>query len=69
MEAMFVKESMNVKWAAEAGLVENIESTIKEFKQTRGLLVSEVCFVKISCNLWNLLLKKSVGIFSFMAGL
>ncbi|KFQ39472.1 Adenylate kinase 7, partial [Mesitornis unicolor] len=38
MESMFLKESFNIKWAAETGLVENIEKIVKEYKQSRGLL-------------------------------
>ena len=40
MEAMFVKESMNIRWVAETGLVDAIEKVISEYKETRGLLVS-----------------------------
>lgn len=39
MEATYVRESMHINWAAEDGLVENIKSVIKEFKQARGLHV------------------------------
>lgn len=39
MESMFLKETFNIKWVAEAGLVENIEQIVKEYKQSRGLLV------------------------------
>lgn len=42
MDAIFVKESMNIKWASETGIVENISSVVKEFKETRGLLVAIV---------------------------
>lgn len=38
-EATYVRESMHVNWAAEEGLVENIKSVVKEFKQARGLHV------------------------------
>lgn len=38
MDAIFVKESMHIKWAAETGIVENITAIVKEFKDTRGLL-------------------------------
>jgi len=43
MEALYVKESMNIRWVAETGIVEAIEPIIKEYKETRGLLVS-LCF-------------------------
>uniref|UniRef100_A0A8C6IRY3 Uncharacterized protein n=1 Tax=Melopsittacus undulatus TaxID=13146 RepID=A0A8C6IRY3_MELUD len=38
MESGLVKESFNIKWVAQEGLVENIEQIVKEYKQTRGLL-------------------------------
>ncbi|NXX86178.1 KAD7 kinase, partial [Urocolius indicus] len=37
MESMLLKEIFNIKWVAEAGLVENIEQIVKEYKQSRGL--------------------------------
>ena len=38
-EATYVRESMHINWVAEEGLVENIKSVVKEFKQARGLHV------------------------------
>ncbi|NXF91297.1 KAD7 kinase, partial [Eubucco bourcierii] len=38
MESLFLNEIFNIKWVAQAGLVENIEQIIKEYKQSRGLL-------------------------------
>ncbi|NXG54267.1 KAD7 kinase, partial [Hemiprocne comata] len=43
MESMFLKETFNIKWMSQAGLVENIEQIIKEYKQSRGLLPLKVC--------------------------
>ncbi|NXP28272.1 KAD7 kinase, partial [Scytalopus superciliaris] len=43
MEANFLKETFNIKWVAEAGLIENIEKVVKEYKQSRGLLPLKVC--------------------------
>ncbi|NXK06479.1 KAD7 kinase, partial [Herpetotheres cachinnans] len=43
MESTFLKETFNIKWVAQAGLVENIEQIIKEYKQSRGLLPLKVC--------------------------
>ncbi|KFV45210.1 Adenylate kinase 7, partial [Gavia stellata] len=43
MEPMFLKEAFNIKWVAQAGLVENIEQIVKEYKQSRGLLPLKVC--------------------------
>uniref|UniRef100_H2YJ58 Uncharacterized protein n=1 Tax=Ciona savignyi TaxID=51511 RepID=H2YJ58_CIOSA len=45
MEAMFVKESMSVRWVAETGMVDAIDSIIKEYKQTRGLLPMRACIL------------------------
>ncbi|XP_010136154.1 PREDICTED: adenylate kinase 7, partial [Buceros rhinoceros silvestris] len=43
MESVFLKETFNIKWVAQAGLVENIEQIIKEYKQSQGLLPLKVC--------------------------
>ncbi|KAM7109375.1 adenylate kinase 7 isoform 2-T2 [Ciconia maguari] len=43
MESMFLKETFNIKWVAQGGLVENIEEIVKEYKQSRGLLPLKVC--------------------------
>ncbi|NXY77503.1 KAD7 kinase, partial [Glareola pratincola] len=43
MESMLLKETFNIKWVAEAGLVENIERIVEEYKQSRGLLPLKVC--------------------------
>lgn len=40
MDSTFVKESMNIKWVSETGIVENMTAVVKDYKQTRGLLVS-----------------------------
>lgn len=37
MDGIFVKENMHIKWAAETGIVENIDHIIKEYKQIRNL--------------------------------
>ncbi|XP_051477206.1 adenylate kinase 7 [Apus apus] len=42
MESMFLKEIFNIKWVSQAGLVENIEQVVKEYKQSRGLLPLKV---------------------------
>lgn len=39
MESMFLNEIFNINWVSQAGLVENIEQIVKEYKQSRGLLV------------------------------
>ncbi|KAK2541207.1 hypothetical protein Q9233_000853 [Columba guinea] len=43
MESMFLKEIFNIKWVAQAGLVENIEKIVKEYKKSRGILPLKVC--------------------------
>ncbi|NXM80679.1 KAD7 kinase, partial [Oenanthe oenanthe] len=42
MDPLYVKENFNVKWVAEAGLIENIAQVIMEYKQTRGLMPLKV---------------------------
>ncbi|NXX21687.1 KAD7 kinase, partial [Podargus strigoides] len=42
MKAAFLKDIFNIKWVAEAGLVENIEQIVKEYKKSRGLLPLKV---------------------------
>ena len=42
MDAVFVKENMRIRWTGEAGLVESIETVVKEYKETRGLMVRAV---------------------------
>ncbi|OWF43656.1 adenylate kinase 7-like [Mizuhopecten yessoensis] len=45
MDAVNVKENMRVNWAAETGLVENIQQIIKEYKDSRRLQPLRVCVV------------------------
>ncbi|CAH1263996.1 AK7 [Branchiostoma lanceolatum] len=45
MEAMFVKESMRIMWIAETGMCENIDTVIREYKQSRGLLPMRACIM------------------------
>ena len=40
MDAVFVKENMHIRWTGEAGLVESIENVVKEYKETRCLMVN-----------------------------
>ncbi|XP_064515167.1 adenylate kinase 7 isoform X2 [Pseudopipra pipra] len=37
MESNVLKDAFNINWVAEAGLIENIEQVVKEYKQSRGL--------------------------------
>ncbi|KAG9481129.1 hypothetical protein GDO78_010399 [Eleutherodactylus coqui] len=43
MEAVFLKENFNINWVSQTGMVENIKSVIKEYKQSRGLLPIHIC--------------------------
>ncbi|XP_015103151.3 adenylate kinase 7 [Vicugna pacos] len=45
MEALFVKENFNIRWVAQAGFVENINSVLKEYKQSRRLLPIKICIL------------------------
>ncbi|OWK60268.1 Adenylate kinase 7 [Lonchura striata] len=43
MKSVYLKDNFNIKWFAEAGLIENIAQVIMEYKQARGLLPLKVC--------------------------
>ncbi|XP_016056492.1 PREDICTED: adenylate kinase 7 [Miniopterus natalensis] len=45
MEGLHVKENFNIRWVAQAGFVENINSILKEYKQSRGLLPIKICIL------------------------
>ncbi|XP_024615124.1 adenylate kinase 7 isoform X2 [Neophocaena asiaeorientalis asiaeorientalis] len=45
METLFVKENFNIRWFAQAGFVENINSILKEYKQSRRLLPIKICIL------------------------
>ncbi|XP_012326692.2 adenylate kinase 7 [Aotus nancymaae] len=45
MEALFVKENFNIRWAAQTGFVENINNILKEYKQSRGLRPIKICIL------------------------
>ena len=40
MDGVYIKENMNIKWAAETGIIENMGNVAKEYKETRNLMVS-----------------------------
>lgn len=40
MDAFVVKVSFNTSWKSKAGMIENIESIVREYKEIRQLLVS-----------------------------
>ncbi|XP_067894716.1 adenylate kinase 7 isoform X2 [Heterodontus francisci] len=45
LEAFYIKENFNIHWVAEAGIVENIQNLIKEFKQSRTLLPLKIAIL------------------------
>ncbi|XP_018411763.1 PREDICTED: adenylate kinase 7 isoform X2 [Nanorana parkeri] len=45
MEAVFLKENFNINWVSQNGIVENIESVVKEFKESQGLLPIRICIL------------------------
>lgn len=45
MEAVFLKQNFNINWVSQSGIVENIESVVKEFKESRGLLPIRICIL------------------------
>ncbi|XP_072283765.1 adenylate kinase 7 [Pyxicephalus adspersus] len=45
MEAVFLKENFTMNWVSQSGLVENIETVVKEFKESRGLLPIRICIL------------------------
>nr|KAF6498873.1 adenylate kinase 7 [Molossus molossus] len=45
MEALFVKENFNIRWVSQTGFVENINSLLKEYKQSRKLLPIKICIL------------------------
>eukprot|EP00069_Balaena_mysticetus_P021012 bmy_13121T0 len=45
METLFVKDNFNIRWFAQAGFVENINSILKEYKQSRRLLPIKICIL------------------------
>lgn len=40
LDALIIKDSFSLRWTSEAGMVENMESIVEEYKDTRQLLVS-----------------------------
>ena len=43
MDAGYVREGMNIHWKGEMGLIDNIETVVQEYKQSRGLQPIRVC--------------------------
>lgn len=40
LDALTIKDSFSLQWTCETGMVENMESIVEEYKDTRQLLVS-----------------------------
>ena len=40
MDSTYIKENMTIKWTCEGGFTENIGKLVKEYKQSRNLIVS-----------------------------
>uniref|UniRef100_A0A7N6AN07 Uncharacterized protein n=1 Tax=Anabas testudineus TaxID=64144 RepID=A0A7N6AN07_ANATE len=45
LDAFIIKDSLNLHWTSEAGIVENIENIVEEYKDTRQLLPIRICLV------------------------
>lgn len=39
MDSVFVKENMKIRWISEAGIIENLANIVKEYRESRKLLV------------------------------
>ncbi|KAM9840520.1 adenylate kinase 7-like isoform 1-T2 [Aulostomus maculatus] len=45
LDAFLIKDSFNLRWVSEAGMVENMEKIVKEYSDTRQLLPVRICLV------------------------
>ncbi|XP_073348543.1 adenylate kinase 7-like [Pagrus major] len=45
LDAFIIKDSFSLRWTSEAGMVENMESIVKEYKNTRQLLPIKISLV------------------------
>jgi len=45
MDAVYIKESMNITWQSEGGIAENIPNLVKEFKDSRKLQPIRICLL------------------------
>ena len=48
MDSVFVKENMRIKWVSETGIVENLPKIVKEYRESRKLLVRFISAVNSS---------------------
>ena len=47
MDAVYVKENMRIRWQSETGMLETMPKIVKEYKETRGLMVRNIFIFKI----------------------
>uniref|UniRef100_A0A672IXR0 Adenylate kinase 7a n=1 Tax=Salarias fasciatus TaxID=181472 RepID=A0A672IXR0_SALFA len=45
LDAFIIKDSFKLDWVSEAGMVENMESIVEEYRDTRQLLSVKICLV------------------------
>ncbi|KAM8832110.1 adenylate kinase 7-like isoform 3-T3 [Spinachia spinachia] len=45
LDAFIIKDSFSLHWTSEAGMVENMQSIVEEYKDTRQLLPIRICLV------------------------
>ncbi|XP_053192700.1 adenylate kinase 7-like [Scomber japonicus] len=45
LDAFIIKDSFNIRWTSETGMVDNMESIVEEYKNTRQLLPIRICLV------------------------
>uniref|UniRef100_A0A3B4YGR6 Adenylate kinase 7a n=1 Tax=Seriola lalandi dorsalis TaxID=1841481 RepID=A0A3B4YGR6_SERLL len=45
LDALTIKDSFSLRWTSESGMVENMESIVEEYKDTRQLLPIRICLV------------------------
>jgi len=45
VDATMVKEQMHIRWAAETGLVDAVESMVASYREVRGMQVTILCWL------------------------
>ncbi|KAM3603156.1 uncharacterized protein V6R79_017437 [Siganus canaliculatus] len=45
LDAVIIKENFHLQWTSEAGMLQNMESIVEEYKETRQLLPIRICVV------------------------
>ena len=67
LDIFIIKDSFNIHWKSEGGIVENIESIVEEYKNTRQLLVSLNIYkstMQLLIHRREIVLKRSHGCFT-----